>query len=83
MRVVAMEIKLIFLNHTHPPLWVTSFLREVNLGTACGCEVFLFNQDFPVKSEHDMDTFFVDRHAGLYPARDDNGRVFFHTLPNL
>ncbi len=32
-----------FLNHTHPPLRATSLLREVNFGTACGCEVFLFD----------------------------------------
>ena len=48
-----------FLNHTHPPLWATSFLREVNLGTACGCEVFLLDLDSPIKSGNDIANLFL------------------------
>ena len=66
-----------FLNHTHPPLRATSFLREVNLGTACGCEVF-FDLDVRNKSEHDSRfVFIMDRHTGLHPVRDDVQMIFY------
>ena len=53
-RVVVMKIKLFFLNHTHPPLRATSFLREVNIAN-----------------------FFMDRHTGLHPVRDDVQMIFY------
>ncbi len=53
------------LNHTHPPLWATSFLREVNLDTAYGCEVFCWT--WIPRSSRGMtaDLFFMDCRVDL------------------
>ena len=61
-----------FLNHTHPPLWATSLLREVNLGTACGCEVFCSTRIPRSSRGMTADLFFYGSPRRINSPRDDD-----------